>query len=92
MELSKFKDELRGKIMDFSACAHLIDLHKASKNKKEKDILEKYLKLENWIIVNSPLDKIIKENSMEEETEIEEEEDDEVEIEEEDDDQDSLGF
>lgn len=54
MDKARFREELRGRLMDFAAASYLINLHKVPETKKEKDIEEKYLKLENWILGNSP--------------------------------------
>lgn len=51
MDKERFKEELRGKVHDFSTTCALINLSDSKpKGKKERDVEEKYLKLENWII------------------------------------------
>ncbi len=51
MDKSKFKEELRGRIHDFSTACALTNLSdNKPQGKKEKEIEERYLRLEAWII------------------------------------------
>ncbi len=61
MDLKKFKEEFRGRALDFAVSGHLVKVF-SSKNAKQKDkeFEELYNKLADWVIAQFAGDKLNK--------------------------------
>jgi len=74
MDSARFKEELRGRVIDFSVSNYILGLNeKKTDPKKLKQAEEFYKKLENWVMENFPKDVVAEAPAVPEENPIDNE-------------------